>query len=321
MTITDDIRSGAAWVIDCARYVKINFSKIDEYAAFLLGKYPLISSLDSKNHLVSKDPENIASYVLALDSVNFGSAYYAEAQKEGIYIEYDVIAASLKKSFEIGQYVTPISWVKMTSQDCHDLFLMPQNKISSLDELMSLCASHLRQTGEKLVNDYQGSALNFLNSNHGSAVTLVEKIAQWDSFKDISFYQGRPIPVMKRAQIVAADLHLAFHFSPERQFQDIDQLTSFADNIVPHVLRHDDLLMYAPELDQKINSGVLIPSGSEEEVEMRCAAIHTVELIKASARQQGHHVTAVNIDHLLWHRGHEPEVYRYPSHRTKSIFY
>ncbi len=321
MSITDDIRSSAAWVIDQASHVRINYQKIDAYSQFLLEKYPLISELDPANHLASDDPEIIAAYVMALDSINFGSAYYAEAQKVGVYIEYDIIASSLKAAFEAGSYRTPESWTKITPDDCHDLFSIPRHKLESLDELMHLFSDHLQLTGAILTDEHQSSALSFLRSANNSAVTLAGKLAQWKNFKDISVYRGRFVPIMKRAQIMAADLHLAFRRYPEYRFHDIHQITSFADNIVPHVLRHDEILVYTKDLDQKITDGVLIPSGAEEEVEMRCAAIHTVELLTAAAHRHGHEVVSMNLDHLLWHRGHEPEIYKYPSHRTKGIFY
>ena len=55
-------------------------------------------------------------------------------------------------------------------------------------------------------------------------------------FDDPGFY--------KRAQIVPADLALA----GVAEFDDLDRLTIFADNLVPHVLRVDGVLAYDAEL-------------------------------------------------------------------------
>ena len=55
-------------------------------------------------------------------------------------------------------------------------------------------------------------------------------------FADTGFY--------KRAQITANDLQLA----GVADFADIDRLTIFADNLVPHVLRVDGVLRYSDEL-------------------------------------------------------------------------
>ena len=69
-------------------------------------------------------------------------------------------------------------------------------------------------------------------------------------------------------------------------FRDLDRLTMFADNLVPHVLRVDALLSYDDELLDRIDRGELIEHDSPEEIEIRACALHTVELIAAAARRR-----------------------------------
>jgi hypothetical protein len=133
----------------------------------------------------------------------------------------------------------------------------------------------------------------------------------------VQTYKGRVVPVLKRAQIAVADLHLAFSRQGRVLFPDIADLTMFADNAVPHVLRTDGVLVYSDELAEKIKAGVLIPIGSAEETEIRACAGWAVERI---ARIKG--LTAVNIDHILWHRSAENPDYRNsPTHLTLTHFY
>ena len=88
------------------------------------------------------------------------------------------------------------------------------------------------------------------------------------------------MPFLKRAQIAAADLARA----GVAAFRDLDRLTMFADNLVPHVLRVDGMLTYDAELLDRIERGELIEHGSPEEVEIRACALHAVELIVAEQR-------------------------------------
>jgi hypothetical protein len=123
-------------------------------------------------------------------------------------------------------------------------------------------------------------------------------------FDDRGFY--------KRAQITANDLVLAGVAS----FADIDRLTVFADNLIPHVLRHDGILQYAPELAEAIDAGRLLPAGSEQEREIRACAVHACELL---ARRAG--VPPRTLDNWLWNRGmHSPHSER-PAHLTRTVFY
>ena len=69
----------------------------------------------------------------------------------------------------------------------------------------------------------------------GSAERLAWRLATGMAFfDDRGFY--------KRAQIVPNDLALA----GVAEFADLDRLTIFADNLVPHVLRVDGVLRYDP---------------------------------------------------------------------------
>jgi len=138
-------------------------------------------------------------------------------------------------------------------------------------------------------------------------------LSGWKSFADTSRYDGLTVPFLKRAQIAAADLSRA----GVAAFRDLDRLTMFADNLVPHVLRLDGLLTYDPALVERIERGELIEHGSPEEVEIRACALHTVALI-AAARPGAREA---DIDALLWHRGQEPRYKAVPRHRSRCTAY
>ncbi|HEY6300630.1 MAG TPA: queuosine salvage family protein, partial [Candidatus Binatus sp.] len=66
----------------------------------------------------------------------------------------------------------------------------------------------------------------------------------------------------------------------------------------------------------------LISAGAPEEVEIRASALHAVELMVEELRRAGRLATAMNIDFILWTRGHSPEYKRAkPRHRTRTVFY
>ncbi len=95
----------------------------------------------------------------------------------------------------------------------------------------------------------------------------------------------------------------------------------FADNLVPHVLRVDGVLVFDDELLARIDRVEDITAGSEPEVEIRALGVHAVELLVARLRAAGHDVTAGQIDSVLWTRGGEAAYKRVPRHRTRTTFY
>ena len=138
----------------------------------------------------------------------------------------------------------------------------------------------------------------------GSAERLAEQLAGgMPFFDDAGFY--------KRAQITANDFTLAGLAT----FDDIDRLTIFADNLVPHVLRCDGVLTYHPDLAAPIDAEQLLPPG-EQEREIRACAVHACEQIAARLG-----VPPRTLDVWLWNRGQAPRYKARPRHRTRTVFY
>ena len=141
----------------------------------------------------------------------------------------------------------------------------------------------------------------------------MERLAGWSSFADTSAYDGLEVPFLKRAQIAAADLHRA----GVAAFNDLDRLTMFADNLVPHVLRVDGILSFDPGLVERIEREELIEHGSPEEVEIRACAVHAVELMVAAGGGR----SAAEIDEALWLRGQQASYKDSPRHRSRTTAY
>ena len=99
------------------------------------------------------------------------------------------------------------------------------------------------------------------------------------------------------------------------EFGDLDRLTIFADNLVPHVLRVDGVLRYEDSLARRIDAGELLEPGREER-EIRACALHACELIAAELA-----VAPRVLDMWLWNRGQEPGYKARPRHRTRTVFY
>jgi hypothetical protein len=152
---------------------------------------------------------------------------------------------------------------------------------------------------------------------------LVELLA-WEHrmYRDVSEHEGERIPLFKRAQITAVDLALAFGGEGPGRFDDLDRLTMFADNLVPHVLRLAGVLRYDDALLARIEAEELLQHGSTEEVEIRAVAVHAVEEVVAALHAQGvSDATAGQVDMALWHRGGRPEAKAHPRHRTRTTAY
>ncbi len=202
---------------------------------------------------------------------------------------------------------------------CAELF--GQEPDGPVADLMDLFADSWSRLGE--VIEGFGSCLDLVAAAGHSADRLVELLA-WEHkmYRDVSPHDGERIPLFKRAQITAVDLSLAFAGEGPGRFDDLDRLTMFADNLVPHVLRLAGVLAYDDALLARIDADELLEHDSVVEVEIRAVAVHAVEQVVAALHDQGlADATAGQVDMALWHRGGRPEAKAHKRHRTRTTAY
>jgi hypothetical protein len=303
--VLTQLREACAQVSEQAQHVRIVGPRIPAYAASLdrLSEGP-----DPGLHLSSGTAEELAAFWLTLDAINFGSGWFPTLRKAPGRSGYDTIALGLRERFE-----RQGPWPAQTLTEITALELAGVFGQSPEHELMELFAHSLRDLGGHVARDHGGSFAAVAAGAGRSALALVEHLARWDCFDDVSVYGGLRVPFLKRAQITAADLHRAGLAA----CTDLDRLTMFADNLVPHVLRLDGVLEFAPGLVDRIDRGENIEHGSPEEVEIRGCAVHAVELITAA----GSGLLAAEVDQALWLRGRGRRYKAAPRHRSRTTAY
>jgi hypothetical protein len=317
--IFERIRSACARVAEDARFVRVVEARLHPYARDLaIGGIPA-PSLDPFFHYVGDESTTIA-YFVTLDAVNFGSGYFPQLKKRPGMSGYFTVASALADRFRRQGPFDASELALVGPAACARLFGQ-EHAGDSIDELMQWFARAWNDLGEDLLRRFDGEFRGLVESAHGSAARLVEILSAQELFRDITAYRSFEVPLFKRAQILASDLALALHEFGLGRFDDLDRLTLFADNLVPHVLRLDGVLEYTPELLERIERGERIPAGSEEEVEIRACALHAVELLTGTLRGLGLGVTARALDNLLWARGQGARYKSVPRHRTRTVYY
>jgi hypothetical protein len=225
--------------------VQIDAAAIGAYAAGLPAPAET-PKLDPATHFGAGDREANAAFVVCLDAINFGSGWWPTIRKRPGHSGYFTIAAGLTERFREGG---PWPAAELAALDTASVAAVLGQDPDH--PLMADFAASLRDVGAHVGDDHGGSFVALADAAVGSAVALVDILAEWESFADTSAYQGREVPFFKRAQIAAADLDRAGVVA----FDDLDRLTAFADNLVPHVLRIDGVLRLAPPLTAAIEAG------------------------------------------------------------------
>jgi hypothetical protein len=315
----EQIRAAAAEIAERARQVHIDPERLEALAGELRAEALEPVQLDPAHHYRGS-PESTLAFVVTLDAVNFGSGWFPLLEKRPGLSGYFTLATSLREHFEAEGAWSAAELASLRAEDCSRVFGQDPS-VPEVMELMDLFARALRDLGCLLQQRYRGGFDRLVSSAQESAEQLVVALAQMPFYRDVARYDEIEAPFYKRAQLTAADLAVAFQGRGFGRFRDLDSLTIFADNLVPHVLRCEGVLAYGEDLGGRIEAGLPIPAGSPEEVEIRAVALHAVEQMVASIRARGAAATAHRLDYLLWNRGQRPEIKAHPRHRTRSVYY
>jgi hypothetical protein len=254
------------------------------------------------------DPEAAAAFAICMNAINFGSGWWPTIRKRPGMSGFGTMAAGLGERFEAAGAWRPEEVVALDAAAVAEVLGQDPGH-----PLMAQFASALRDVGRHLLEEHTGRYLAVVDAAD-SIPSVAATFAGWDSFADVSSYEERSVPFFKRAQIAAADLHRA----GVADLPGSEQLTAFADNLVPHVLRVDGVLRLDPALLARIEAEELLEHGSAEEVELRACAVHAIELLSDAT---GRLLSPAEIDSILWNRGRGARYKSMPRPRSRNTAY
>ncbi len=313
-------------LIELARAVSIDPDAVQQTAALLAETKLDAPEWETGIHF--RDGSwRTAAWVLVLDAQNFCFWSWAGDRDERWTVEYEGerhdgywgLVAALRKAVDRGQPLWDADYL-LTAPDTElaAIFAPAEPGGVPIPQLERRVA-HFREVGNGLrelpIEELIGAA-------DGSAVALVESVRQrFPSFDDITMVAGQEARFLKRAQILIADLHGAFEGTGFGRFDDLHELTAFADYKVPQVLRRFGVLRYTADLEAALETKQLIPANSRWELEIRAGTIWACELIRQTLVELGTPLRAFEVDWALWLTGQHLPPGTEPYHRTPTIFY
>ena len=326
----------------------------------------------TKNDVEAQRVERVLLYILALDAINFCFWPTEDESGASVcrknLLEYEHLATALRRMAEKDDISGAYEDGEGNKADTYDF--SPNNLVNmTTKSLLSEVRAYLpRETedggcyhipiaservrllnelGHGLIVHHNGSATSMLEKCIGpngkpSAVKLVDIITStFRGFRDESVdAKGRQVCFDKRAQIVTGDIWAAFGRGQKEtlgskltDFDDMSELTTFADYRVPQLLRHVGVLRYSKELSAKIDNMVELPAGSSDEHFIRAGTVVAVDRLVGevwciledanAANNKIDEVSAVLLDWHLWQIGEklDREGTLKPHHRVRTIFY
>jgi hypothetical protein len=269
--------------------------------------------------------EEAIDFVLVASALNFAYTDFATRERWDLivggraYADADGLHLALHRALEDGVPALEGEWLAQVSvEQLRELLRGGTSELQMLEERAAI----LRDIGATLVERYDGRFHNFAASTsprlyddgHGFLESLVREFPRFDdSVGDVHFW--------KLAQLAVWILEITLRDDGGLGFDDLSELTAFADYIVPAALEVMGVLRYSDELSHAIAAGQLIDAGSPWEVELRAHTINACSLLCEcvnALRPPELQVIVPQIDARLWLPFHTSHL---PHHLTRTIYY
>ena len=317
----NEILTTTKFVADNSASVRINYDKVVAFAAnfdrqktqhwLMLAPFDF-NSLDERQKL---------HFLFVFNALSF--SYWGEPKWT---IEYENkcfdgawgMIAALGRAIKEGYPILDFNKCADISENDFKQILRGNVQIPLFQERMNI----LKDISSVMVSRYQGEVSNLLKEAAGDAQNLLEIILRdFPSFRDEAIYKGQTVFFQKRVQLLVADIYQMFDGMGVGALRRIDEITACADYKLPQLLRKVGIFEYVPALAEKIDSKIELPSGSEEEVEIRANTVLAIELIKDEIRKTEPKITSNEINDQIWLATQEKFPDDKPYHRTRTIAY
>jgi hypothetical protein len=314
-------------VVDGAQLVRINHGKITEVANWMA--YEEFAKPDGSMLFdFGNDPDVLMDFTLVVNTMNFAFTDFSTGVKfETDYMgkrwcDSEAMLACLHRAINAGiPFFSGEYLAKVTRKDLESVFA-GTIEMPMLDERVVL----FNEVGRVLVEKYQARYSNFVRSCaprlYANGDGQLERLTtEFPRFRDVSMYHGSEVHIYKLAQLGIWGMHLALSPRGAWKLEDAENLTAFADYIVPVGLRVMNIFEYAPELEKQINNLVEVKRDSEAEIELRASSIYVIAKLteEINKRRPGMDpLLQPQVDFRFWKTYHATH---WPHHLTKTVMY
>jgi hypothetical protein len=307
--LPDRVRTSCARVTERARHVHVDDGALDALARTLAGE-GLPERVDDAQFTSLGDRDVDIAFAFVMNAVNFGSGWFPVVRKRDGMSGAVTMGANLRDTWARDGAWSPRDLVALDIDAVARTF--GQDVDGPAGDLMALFTVALHDLGRLVLDRYDGAYARVIDASGRSAARMAELLTDMPLYGDVAVHDDDHVAFYKRAQLTPAALANTVGVP----FDDLDRLTIFADNLVPHVLRVEGVLRYEDALEARIDAEELIPAGSPEEVEIRACGVTACERLAARLGTR-----PALLDFVLWNRGQQPRYKAVPRHRTRCPYY
>ena len=313
------VLSSVSKVIPQLSCLEINIEKLHE-VAINLSKEDFGINYEGNPNIV---PEEYIRKTMLINTLNFVFTDFSTSVKYKIenLSDTDAMVYQIDKALLEGVPLTEGSFMRDMDLKEFKRIFTGNIEMPMADEKVKI----LNNVGDTLVTKYGGDWINFIDDGpkklYDNGEGLVERLVRdFKRFDDHSIFENEKVYFLKLAQLAFWGIHRELS---KRHFyiEDMENMTAFADYIIPVALESFGIVKYSSGLKENIDLGILIDKDSIEEIEIRSTSIYVTakltELLN-NYKNEEEKIIIPQLDFKLWTDFHADEK---PHHLTKTIMY
>ena len=313
------VLSSVSKVIPKLSCMEINIEKLQE-VAINLSQEDFGINYEGNPNIV---PEEYIRKTMLINTLNFVFTDFSTSVKYKIenLSDTDAMVYQIEKALLEGAPLTQGLYMRDMNLKEFKRIFTGNIEMPMADEKVEI----LNNVGDTLVTKYDGDWINFVDDGpkklYDNGEGLVERLVRdFKRFDDHSIFENEKVYFLKLAQLAFWGIHR--ELSKSYFFiEDMENMTAFADYIIPVALESFGIVKYSSGLKEKIDSGILVDRDSIEEIEIRSTSIYVTakltELINKYKNEE-EKIIIPQLDFKLWTDFHADER---PHHLTKTIMY
>lgn len=270
----ENILSSCKYVMDNAKYLKINYNNIDKFIKDINCSHLKHWLSNNPYGLLDLDVAKIVNFLLIYESIDYsfwGNPKWTIETEEG-----------LKDGSDALLYVM-LKFVK--ENETTDFSNISKNKLKSILNgnveipLFEERYNTLQEVSTIVNEKMNGNFYDYIKDIITDKELFNVIINNFPNFRDVREYDGKIIHFYKLAQLLTSDI-LHIRNCIESIKVDYSNLLGCADYKIPQIMRALDLVEYDAELSSLVDNKKELGVSSKYEVEIRASMIVVIHYIK-----------------------------------------
>ena len=304
------IIESSKFVIENAKYVKINYDEIKKFAKNIQEVNIQNWLFNLPLNLLDENIDTIIEFLLYFEAIDF--SFWGNPKWE-IQTEKGKQDGSMALLYAMLKYIKENKNFDNITKEKFGKYLKGNIEIPLFKERYNILKNINNVVKEKMNGSFYKAIYNLKTDEE-----LFDFIINnFKDFEDIRTYNGKTIYFYKLAQLLTSDI-LHMREKKENIKVDYSHLVGCSDYKIPQGLRALNLVSYNEELANLVDNKIELKQNSEYEVEIRATVIYVINKIKELLDNR---INAIDLNDYIWLMSKNKDLPKKPYHLTRNTNY